>query len=339
VAEVFQRLATLKRTIIGDSPATKAMMRMILKVAPSAHTVLILGESGTGKELVAREIHQHSPRRDRPFLAVNCAALTETLLESELFGHEKGSFTDAHQMKRGVFERAHQSTLFLDEIGDTSLGMQAKILRVLQEREFFRVGGTESLKTDVRIISATNRNLAERVKEGKFREDLYYRLNVIPIVCPPLRERGVDIDILAHHFMRKAALVAGRRVEGISAEALQALRSYAWPGNIRQLEWAMERAVVLGETDGVELPDLPPEILQAAPLAAAPAGSAAAPPQSAQRGSEPIIAEGSWEEHEKVKIVEALQRSSGNITRAAQLLGMTFRTLQYRLDKFGIKRL
>jgi DNA-binding NtrC family response regulator len=339
VAEVFERLATLKRTIIGDSPATKAMMRMILKVAPSAHTVLILGESGTGKELVAREIHQHSPRRDRPFLAVNCAALTETLLESELFGHEKGAFTDAHQMKRGLFERAHQSTLFLDEIGDTSLGMQAKILRVLQEREFFRVGGTEPLKTDVRIISATNRNLAERVKEGKFREDLYYRLNVIPIVCPPLRERGVDIDILAHHFMRKAALVAGRRVEGISAEALQALRSYAWPGNIRQLEWAMERAVVLGETDGVELPDLPPEILQAAPLAAAPAGSAAAPPQSAQRGSEPIIAEGSWEEHEKVKIVEALQRSSGNITRAAQLLGMTFRTLQYRLDKFGIKRL
>ena len=182
--------------------------------------MLILGESGTGKELVAREIHQHSPRRDRPFLAVNCAALTETLLESELFGHEKGSFTDAHQMKRGVFERAHQSTLFLDEIGDTSLGMQAKILRVLQEREFFRVGGTEPLKTDVRIISATNRNLEQRVKEGKFREDLYYRLNVIPIVCPPLRERGDDIDILAYHFMRKAALVAGRRVEGISAEAL-----------------------------------------------------------------------------------------------------------------------
>ncbi len=194
MAEVFQRLATLKRTIIGDSPATKAMMRMILKVAPSAHTVLILGESGTGKELVAREIHQHSPRRDRPFLAVNCAALTETLLESELFGHEKGAFTDAHQMKRGVFERAHQSTLFLDEIGDTSLGMQAKILRVLQEREFFRVGGTEPLKTDVRIISATNRNLEQRVKEGKFREDLYYRLNVIPIVCPPLRERGDDIE-------------------------------------------------------------------------------------------------------------------------------------------------
>jgi DNA-binding NtrC family response regulator len=338
VAEVFQRLATLKRTIIGDSPATKAMMRMILKVAPSAHTVLILGESGTGKELVAREIHHHSPRRERPFLAVNCAALTETLLESELFGHEKGAFTDAHQMKRGLFERAHQSTLFLDEIGDTSLGMQAKILRVLQEREFFRVGGTEALKTDVRIIAATNRNLEQRFKEGQFREDLYYRLNVIPIVCPPLRERGDDIDILAYHFMRKAALVAGRPVGRISAEALQALRAYAWPGNIRQLEWAMERAVVLGETDCIELLDLPPEILQPTPARAAPVGSAPGAGLPAESGLQPVIPEGSWEEHEKAKIVEALQRSNWNITRAAQLLGMTFRTLQYRLEKFGIKR-
>jgi DNA-binding NtrC family response regulator len=338
VAEVFERLATLKRTIIGDSPATKAMMRMILKVAPGAHTVLILGESGTGKELVAREIHQHSPRRDRPFLAVNCAALTETLLESELFGHEKGAFTDAHQMKRGLFERAHQSTLFLDEIGDTSLAMQAKILRVLQERELFRVGGTEPLRTDVRIISATNRNLEQRVKEGKFREDLYYRLNVIPIVCPPLRERGDDIDLLAYHFMRKAALMAGRRVEGISGAALQALRSYVWPGNIRQLEWAMERAVVLGENAAVELEDLPPEIKQAITSPSVLAGPAATPARPARDGPEPIIAEESWEEHEKAKIIEALQRANGSITRAAQLLGMTFRTLQYRLEKFAIRR-
>jgi DNA-binding NtrC family response regulator len=338
VDEVFQRLATLKRTIIGDSPATRAMMRMILKVAPGAHTVLILGESGTGKELVAREIHQHSPRHDRPFLAVNCAALTETLLESELFGHEKGSFTDAHQMKRGVFERAHQSTLFLDEIGDTSLGMQAKILRVLQEREFLRVGGTEPIKTDVRIISATNRNLEQRVKEGKFREDLYYRLNVIPIVCPPLRERGVDIDTLAYHFMRKAALVSGRPVDGISAEALQALRTCSWPGNIRQLEWAMERAVVLGESDTVGLADLPPETIQPALPISAAADSNVAPSPTSSGGSGPIITEGSWEEHEKAKIMEALQRSGGNITRAAQMLGMTFRTLQYRLEKFDIKR-
>ena len=332
VDEVFERQATLKRTILGDSPATKAMMRMILKVAPTAHTVLILGESGTGKELVAREIHRNSPRAERPFLAINCAALTETLLGSELFGHEKGSFTDAHQQKKGLFERAHQSTLFLDEIGDTSLGMQTNILRVLQEHEFMRVGGTEAIRTDVRIIAATNKNLEQGVKEGKFREDLYYRLNVIPIHCPPLRERGADIDTLAFHFMRKAAFVSGRRVEKISPEAMQALRNYSWPGNIRQLEWAMERAVVLGETEGVELRDLPPEVLQRAPV------MAAAPAQPADEALRPIIPEGSWEEHEKAKILEALQRSNWNITRAAQLLGMTFRTLQYRLEKFGIKR-
>ena len=332
VAEVFDRLATLKRAILGDSPATKAMMRMVLKVAPTAHTVLILGESGTGKELVAREIHRNSPRAERPFLAINCAALTETLLESELFGHEKGAFTDAHQQKKGLFERAHQSTLFLDEIGDTSLGMQAKILRVLQEREFMRVGGTEAIKTDVRIIAATNKNLEQIVKDGKFREDLYYRLNVIPIVCPPLRERGDDIDTLAYHFMRKAAFVDGRRVEKISPEALQAIRNYYWPGNIRQLEWAMERAVVLGEADCVELRDLPPEVLQHAPALTA------APAQPFEEALRPIIPEGTWEEHEKAKILEALQRSNWNITRAAQMLGMTFRTLQYRLEKFAIKR-
>jgi DNA-binding NtrC family response regulator len=332
VGEVFDRLATLKSSILGDSPATKSMMRLILKVAPTAHTVLILGESGTGKELVAREIHRHSPRAERPFLAINCAALTETLLESELFGHEKGAFTDAHQQKKGLFERAHQSTLFLDEIGDTSPSMQAKILRVLQEREFMRVGGTEALRTDARIITATNKNLEQSVKEGKFREDLYYRLNVISVVCPPLRERGADIDTLACHFMRKAAFVSGRKVDQLSPEAIQALRHYSWPGNIRQLEWAMERAVVLGETESVELRDLPPEVLLQPPAVAA------APAQAA--GEEPgrIIPESSWEEHEKAKILEALQRSNWNITRAAQLLGMTFRTLQYRLEKFAIKR-
>ena len=318
VDKVFERLATLKSTIIGDSPATKAMMRLILKVAPSAHTVLILGESGTGKELVAREIHRHSPRSEKPFLAVNCAALTETLLESELFGHEKGSFTDAHQMKRGVFERAHQSTLFLDEIGDTSLGMQAKILRVLQEREFFRVGGTAPIKTDVRIIAATNRNLEQWVKEGKFREDLFYRLNVIPILCPPLRERGVDIETLAYHFLRKATLVSRRNVETISPEAMKALRAYSWPGNIRQLEWAMERAVVLGETDTVNLEDLPPEISRPAAAAAANSygveSTVAAPATGA---SSAIISEGSWEKHEKAKIMEAFNARGKHHARRA----------------------
>jgi len=262
VGEVFAHLATLRQSILGDSAATRAMVRMVLKVAPTAHTVLILGESGTGKELVAREIHNHSPRREYPFLAVNCASLTETLLESELFGHEKGAFTDAHQQKKGLFERAHHSTLFLDEIGDTSLGMQAKILRALQEREILRVGGTEPIKVDVRIITATNRDLDQLLKEGKFREDLYYRLKVIPIVCPPLRERQEDIEVLADHFVRRAALAANRKLEGIRAEALEALRTYSWPGNIRQLEWAIERAVVLGETAWLERRDLPPEILE-----------------------------------------------------------------------------
>ena len=336
VSDVLERLVSLKRTIIGNSQAIKDMVRMILKVAPTAHTVLILGESGTGKELVAREIHRHSPRRGQPFLAFNCAALTETLLESELFGHEKGAFTDAHQQKKGLFERASHSTLFLDEIGDTSPLMQAKILRALQEREILRVGGTEPIKVDVRFIAATNRNLDQLVSEGKFREDLYYRLKVIPIVCPPLRERREDIEELARYFMHRAALAASREVNSISEEALRALEAYSWPGNVRQLEWAIERAVVLGETSRIERHDLPPEILHTAEVP----GSITGVRSSVPAGGElvPIISESSWEEHEKAKIVEALQRTNGNITRAAQLLGMTFRTLQYRLEKFGLKR-
>ena len=339
VAEIFEHLSALRQTIIGDSPATRNMLRLILKVAPTSHTVLILGESGTGKELVAREIHKHSPRHDQPFLAVNCASLTETLLESELFGHEKGAFTDAHQQKKGLFERAHRSTLFLDEIGDTSLALQAKILRALQEREILRVGGAEPIKVDVRIIAATNRNLEQMLKEGRFREDLYYRLKVIPIVCPPLRERREDIETLSLHFMRRAALTSGRKLKGISSEALEALESYSWPGNIRQLEWAIERAVLLGENEEIELNDLPPEVLELVPavsLQTGPGGTAPAP--SREAGLEPVIPEGSWEEHEKAKILEALQRTNWNITRAAQLLGMTFRTLQYRLEKFAIKK-
>jgi DNA-binding NtrC family response regulator len=337
VTDALGRLASLKRTIIGHSPAIKEMVRMVMKVAPTAHTVLILGESGTGKELVAREIHKHSPRNQKPFLAVNCASLTETLLESELFGHEKGAFTDAYQQKKGLFERADHSTLFLDEIGDTSLAMQAKILRALQEREILRVGGTEPIKVDVRIIAATNRNLDQLMRESKFREDLYYRLKVIPVVCPPLRERRDDIEELALHFMRKAGLASGREVHSISAEALDALKSYRWPGNVRQLEWAIERAVVLGESDEVELQDLPPEILQTVEEVSSP-GPAVVPSQPGAPRFTPVIPETTWEEHEKAKITEALQRTNGNITRAAQLLGMTFRTLQYRLEKFGIRK-
>lgn len=335
VGEVFARMALLRKSILGVSQATKSMLRLILKVAGTLHTVLILGESGTGKELVAREIHELSPRNKQPFLAINCAALTETLLESELFGHEKGAFTDAHQQKKGLFERANHSTLFLDEIGDTSLSMQAKILRALQEREIVRVGGTEAIKVDARIIAATNRNLEQMLKEGKFREDLYYRLKVIPIVCPPLRERREDIPQLAMHFLRRAALDGKHKVTAISPEALDAIKSYNWPGNIRQLEWAIERGVLLGEGEAIRLEDLPPEILEPpGDHAAAESSPASAPAE----GVEPLIEEATWEEHEKAKILEALQRTSGNITRAAQLLGMTFRTLQYRLEKYGIKR-
>jgi DNA-binding NtrC family response regulator len=337
VTDALGRLASLKRTIIGHSPAIKEMVRMVMKVAPTAHTVLILGESGTGKELVAREIHKHSPRNQKPFLAVNCASLTETLLESELFGHEKGAFTDAYQQKKGLFERADHSTLFLDEIGDTSLAMQAKILRALQEREILRVGGTEPIKVDVRIIAATNRNLDQLMQESKFREDLYYRLKVIPVVCPPLRERRDDIEELALHFMRKAGLASGREVHSISPEALNALQSYRWPGNVRQLEWAIERAVVLGESDRLELQDLPPETSQAVEEASFPETAVPALLPGAPRLT-PVIPETTWEEHEKAKITEALQRTNGNITRAAQLLGMSFRTLQYRLEKFGIRK-
>ncbi|HET7100375.1 MAG TPA: sigma-54 dependent transcriptional regulator, partial [Terriglobia bacterium] len=337
VSDALGRLESLKRNIIGHSPAIRETIRMILKVAPGMHTVLILGESGTGKELVAREIHKHSPRHQEPFLAVNCASLTETLLESELFGHEKGAFTDAYQQKKGLFERADHSTLFLDEIGDTSLAMQAKILRALQEREILRVGGTKPIKVDVRIIAATNRNLDQLMQEGKFREDLYYRLKVIPIVCPPLRDRGDDIEELALHFVRKAGLASGREVLGVSDEAAQAMKSYRWPGNVRQLEWAIERAVVLGESDQVELEDLPPEILQPTEEIGIPGLPAPAVQPGAPHFT-PIIPETTWEEHEKAKIAEALKRTNGNITRAAQLLGMTFRTLQYRLEKFGIRK-
>jgi DNA-binding NtrC family response regulator len=340
VQEVFSHLTSLRQTIIGHSPARENMVRLIAKVAPTAHTVLILGESGTGKELVAREVHNQSPRKNQPFLAVNCAALTETLLESELFGHEKGAFTDAHQQKKGLFERAHRSTLFLDEIGDTTLALQAKILRALQEREILRVGGTEPIKVDVRIIAATNRNLEQMLKDGKFREDVYYRLKVIPIVCPPLRERREDIEDLALHFLGRAALTSGRKVSRISPKALEALRDFPWPGNIRQLEWAIERAVLLGEEEDILLEDLPPEVLQSPPAAASQTAMAGPGPVAPPREGAvaPVIPEGSWEAHEKAKIMEALHRTNWNITRAAQLLGMTFRTLQYRLEKFEIKR-
>src|SRR5437588_1045603 len=255
--------------IISASPKMEAVKKMILKVARSSSTVLIRGESGTGKELIARAIHNQSPRSSDMFQAVNCAAINENLLESELFGHEKGSFTGAHAQKKGQFETADRGTLFLDEIGDLNISMQAKILRALQEREIMRVGGTRPIKVDVRVIAATNRDLEAMVKDGRFREDLYYRLNIIPIVIPPLRNRRDDIAPLVDFFIAKHSAGANRQIQGLTASARNLIMSYSWPGNVRQLESAIERAILLCEGNEISVEDLPVEIRQEGTSAAA----------------------------------------------------------------------
>jgi Nif-specific regulatory protein len=251
--------------IVGESPAIATLLRLIARVAPRETSVLVLGESGTGKELVARALHSRSPRANRPFVAINCAALTETLLESELFGYEKGAFTGAAAQKKGKLETAEGGTVFLDEIGELAPLLQAKLLRVLQQREFERVGGTRTLKLDVRVIAATNRDLAAEVRRGVFREDLYHRLNVVALKVPPLRERPSDILPLAHYFLARATARCRRRVTGIAPEAERCLASYSWPGNVRELENAIERAVVLGDSEVLLSEDLPEAILDAGP--------------------------------------------------------------------------
>lgn len=251
--------------IVGRSPAIMRLLQLIERVAPRDTTVLIVGESGTGKELVARALHQKSTRRERPFIAVNCAALSDTLFESELFGHEKGAFTGAIGLKRGRFELANGGTIFLDEVGELAMPLQAKLLRVLQQREFERVGGTQVHTLDIRVLAATNRNLEERVREGKFREDLYHRLNVVRLHSPPLRERKEDIPVLAKFFLQRSAKGCNRQMKGISAAAERIMEQYAWPGNVRELENAIERAVVLGTEDEVLPEDLPEALLEAAP--------------------------------------------------------------------------
>jgi two-component system, NtrC family, response regulator HydG len=251
--------------IVGSSPVIRRLLDLIERVAPRDTTVLIAGESGTGKELVARALHQQSPRRERPFIAVNCAALSETLFESELFGHEKGAFTGAVALKRGRFELAQGGTIFLDEVGELASGLQAKLLRVLQQREFERVGGTQAYPLDIRIIAATNRDLAADVAEGRFREDLYHRLNVVALQSPPLRDRKEDIPRLAEFFLRRSAERCKRHVDGLSPEVQHMISQYSWPGNVRELENAMERAVVLGVSEMVLPEDLPETLLEAAP--------------------------------------------------------------------------
>jgi Nif-specific regulatory protein len=256
---------TPKTGIVGESPLLRRLLERVERVAPHDTTVLITGESGTGKELIARALHEKSTRKDRPFITVNCAALTETLVESELFGHEKGAFTGAIAMKPGWFELAQGGTIFLDEVGELALGFQAKFLRVLQQREFFRVGGTQARSLDIRVVAATNRDLGQDVSEGRFREDLFHRLNVVALDSPPLRERKDDIPRLAQYFLQLFAEKSKRHVKGIAPETLETIMQYSWPGNVRELENAMERAVVLGDSDWVLPEDLPDPLLAVAP--------------------------------------------------------------------------
>jgi DNA-binding NtrC family response regulator len=312
--------------IVGESPSMREVFRLVEKIAPTNSTVLIRGESGTGKELVARAIHGRSQRSGRPFHAINCAAIPENLLESELFGHERGSFTGADARKIGLFEAASTSTLFLDEIGDLSLPLQGKILRALQEKEVKRVGGNETIPVDVRVVAATNRDLEAMMKAGLFREDLFYRLNVIPMVLPPLRERASDVPALVARFLEKANAAHGTAVARFDPTALELLCGHSWPGNIRQLESVVERAVLLSEGETIRVDDLPLEIRHQTAPSARPYGFE-------------IPVEGiDIEEFERQLIVQAMERSSWVIARAARLLGLTYRTLQYRLEKFGLRR-
>ena len=262
---LLQEQIAINTGIVGSSPPIRRMLDLVERVAPRDTTVLITGESGTGKELIARALHQRSSRRDRPFIAVNCAALSEHLFESELFGHEKGAFTGAISLKRGRFELAQGGTIFLDEVGELAPGLQAKLLRVLQQREFERVGGTQVHTLDIRVIAATNRDLAEDVREGKFREDLFHRLNVVNIDSPPLRDRKEDIPLLAQYFLQRSAERCKRQVQGLTPEAEEMILQYSWPGNVRELENAMERAVVLGVSEWVLPEDLPETLLETAP--------------------------------------------------------------------------
>ncbi|MFQ5411424.1 MAG: sigma 54-interacting transcriptional regulator, partial [Phycisphaerae bacterium] len=306
--------------VIGNSPALKQVTDLVNRVAGSNATVLLLGETGTGKEVTARQVRRASPRRDKPFIAINCAALPETLLESELFGHEKGAFTGAHAEKMGRFEMADGGTLFLDEIGDISQSTQVKLLRVLQEKEFVRVGGTRTIATDVRIIAATNRDLREAMENGTFREDLYYRLNVFPIQLPPLRRRREDLPMLVEHFINVSARELACPKPGVSDEAMALLAGYRWPGNIRELQNVLERAVLLADGEAIAAVHLPREIV-----------------------GEETVAEGDKSEsslwgYEKALIIKALRENGWNQSKAARCLGISRDNLRYRVKKYEIEK-
>jgi DNA-binding NtrC family response regulator len=308
--------------IVGTSPPMQRVFDALLQVAPSRASVLITGESGTGKELIAAAIHEHSPRAAGPFVKLHCASLAETLLESELFGHEKGSFTGAVARRDGRFQQADKGTLFLDEIGEISPATQVKLLRFLQEHEFERVGGNQTIKVDVRIIAATNRDLLARVREGKFREDLYYRLNVVSIEMPALRDRPSDIPLLAAHFLAHYSKENGKNISGFSDSALERLARYAWPGNVRELENAMERAVVVCRGAEIRPEDLSPAI-QAA--------------RDARDGT-PAIPGATLAEIERHAILKTLEQTGGSTSQAAEILGISPRKIQYKLHEYQAGR-
>ena len=317
--------------IVGKSKKMQEVYRTIVKVAPTDRTVMIYGQTGTGKELVARAIHYNSPRKDKPFVPVDCAVLAENLLESELFGHVRGSFTGAVTTKPGLFEVAEGGTVFLDEIGNISLSIQAKLLRVLQEREFTPVGGTTPKKVDIRIIAATNKDLEKMIKEETFREDLYYRLNIVPITLPGLKERQEDIPMLAMHFLNKYAEEMGKSIKGFTPAAMEKLVRYAWPGNVRELENIIERTIVMSEGEMVQ-----PEHL---PLPSEKADAEIEVPETSEELKEikKQLREKAVEDVEKAFILRALERNHWNVTRAAEEVGMLRPNFQAMMRKYGLR--
>lgn len=314
--------------IIGQSPKMVALYDLLEKISPTKTNILITGESGTGKELVAKAIHYNSPRKEKPFVTLNCGAIPESLIESELFGHMKGAFTDAIATKKGLFEVADEGTIFLDEISELPLLMQVKLLRVLQDKEFKRVGGTEDIRVDVRIMAATNKELEEAVKEKRFREDLFYRLNVIQIKLPPLRDRREDIQILANHFLKKYSQELSKNISTISPEALQILLNYEYPGNVRELQNIIERAVALESSPDLTAHNLS-SYLSEQPLLRKGAIDIEIP-------NEGIDLEKMVEDLERTLLLKALDRTKGIKKKAAELLHINFRSMRYRLEKYGL---
>jgi two-component system, NtrC family, response regulator AtoC len=323
-----------RHSIIGNSPEMQEIFKIIDKVADTPSTVLVTGESGTGKELIATALHDGSSRRDKPLIKINCAAIPRELMESELFGYERGAFTGAVTSKPGRFELADEGTLFLDEIGEVPLEMQVKLLRVLQESEFERVGGIKTTKVNVRLIAATNRNLEKEIETGRFRKDLFYRLNVVPVHLSPLRERIGDIAPLANHFVQKYNKRLGKKIEGIREEAMHILRAYPWPGNIRELENLMERVILFADGPHIEVKDIP-EAVRVGGLSSPPSHTSA--PHAI--GETPLkeFLKQRQAEIERTFIIQALSKTEGNVTRAARLLHISRKSLQTKMKDFGLR--